>query len=614
MGNRPFIWITTRINNTKKYDIVVVGTQTLFIITEGGGKLRYQRRLDYPPSCIKTYHLNHASEIYRDEKRNVAEISEGDANSPCFTFLLGSFSNYILVYRDVQLVWTCKTSHSPIFCEIAEFQETEGLIVHFADNGWLQVSYLGTEPPKLNYILPESKDMKYEEMEAEHQRLLSRILANEQDEKTEPDFTLSISTEMDTVEEADEYIDDPENIYAKREGATNPIRIKCKFILNYNGEEVKNLMVNIIIPDHCEVDKKVFSYKILNFGGQSDYSEIFYIYPRNDYFPVSNEVVISASYMSTRSAGGVDLRTAWKTFELPMALSCKIIAPSNLKNTNKITIVTDKDAAEINGFFEDVIAQLGVREICTTPNVMSFMYHNGVIVTVLISKNAGKFRIQSSSFDALGYIVQELVKRINIVYSDDVKIDLQDSIPLHELFISIDDHFELREKIFKGKQKLEDRSYQFRIVEKRLINRFKDKNPTPLNNLDFLLNQTYQDMMNIANEILEDQKELKTASQNLSSRIRMIQILLKQKFKISDESFELLKHHLSADIHDFDEWGWEEHTYAAMTNLLKTSLAKSSKESNASNASIKKLADTTKLKKHLTIVCDRLARGGIISL
>lgn len=184
---------------------------------------------------------------------------------------------------------------------------------------------------------------------------------------------------------------------------------------------------------------------------------------------------------------------------------------------------------------------------------MSFKYHNGVIITILISKNAGKFRIQSSSFDALGYIIQELVKRINILYSDDVKIDLQDSIPLHELFISIDDHFELREKIFKGKKKLEDRSYQFRIVEKKLINRFKDKNPTPLNNLDFLLNQTYQDMMNIANEIMEYQKDLKIVSQNLSARVKMMQILLKQKFNISDESFEVLKHYLSVDIHDFDE-------------------------------------------------------------
>ena len=201
--------------NTKKYDIVVVGTQTLFIITEGGGKLRYQRRLDYPPSCIKSYHLNTASEIYRDENRNVTDITEGDANSPCFTFLLGSFSNYILVYRDVQLVWTCKTSQPPIFLDVARFESQDGLIVHFADNGWLQVSYLGTEPPKLNLMVPESKETNYEQMDAEHQRLLARIMASEQEEKVEPDFALVISTSIGNVEESPEYIDDPENIYAR---------------------------------------------------------------------------------------------------------------------------------------------------------------------------------------------------------------------------------------------------------------------------------------------------------------------------------------------------------------------------------------------------------------
>ena len=236
-----------------------------------------------------------------------------------------------------------------------------------------------------------------------------------------------------------------------------------------------------------------------------------------------------------------------------MALNCRIIVPSNLKDPNKVTIVTNKDAAQINSFFEDVIDALGARSICTTPNAMSFMYHNNTIVSVLISKNAGKYRIQSSSFDALGYIVRELVKRLYILYSDDVEITLADTIPLHELFASIDDHFELREKISKSKKKLEDRSYQFRIVEKRLINRFKDKNPTPLNNLDFLLNQTYQDMMAIANEIQEHQKELKIASHSLSSKVQVIQILLKIKFNIPDESYELFKHHLSSEIHDFDE-------------------------------------------------------------
>jgi Bardet-Biedl syndrome 9 protein len=552
IGEQAFHMHYHKNKNTKKFDIVVVGTQTLFILTEGAGKLRYQRRLDYPPSCIKTYHLNSSSEIYRDENRNITEIAAGTANSPCFTFLLGSFSNYILVYRDVQLVWTCKTTHAPIFVDIAKFEQTDGLIVHFADNGWLQVSYLGTEPPKLNYILPESKETNYEEMDAEHQRLLARIMSTEQTEKVEPDFALSLGAQLFTVEEANEYIDDPKNIYAKGDNG-RVFRMKVKLSISYEGSEVKNLMININLPKHVDSDKKVFSYKILNFGSHTPYTETFYIYPRNDFSPSSNEVVISASYMSIRSAGGIDLRTACKTFEIPMALNCRIIIPSNLKDANKVTIITNKDAAQINSFFEDLIDALGARSICTAPNAMSFMYHNNIIVSILISKNAGKYRIQSSSFDALTYVVCELIKRIRIVYSNDVTITLQDSIPLHELFTAIDDHFELREKIAQNKKKLEDRSYQFRIVEKRLISRFKDKNPTPLNNLDFLVNQTYHDMMNLANLIEEHQRELEVASHNLSSRVSLIQILLKHKFEITDESYELLKHHLSSEVVDIDE-------------------------------------------------------------
>lgn len=419
------------------------------------------------------------------------------------------------MYKDVQLVWTCKTSHAPIYVDIAKFGDQEGLIVHFADNGWLQISYLGTEPPKLNYILPESKEMNYEEMDAEHQRLLGRIMAHEQDEKVEPEISLSLGVQMFDVEESEEYVDDPNNIFAKGDSG-RPIRMRVKLSMSYEGSEVKNLMVQVNLPNHLEADKVTFSYKDLSFGSHTPFTETFYIYPRNDFFPFTNVVDVSASYQSARSGGGFDLRTATSKFEVPMALNCRIIIPSNLKDPCKITLVTNKDAAQITSFFEDIIDALNAKSVCTTPNAMSFMYHNNVIVSVLISKNAGKYRIQSSTFEALAYIIHELTKRLALVYSDDVEIKLQDSIPLHELFSTIDDHFELREKICGAKKRLEDRSYQFRIVEKRLINRFKDKNPTPLNNLDFLLNQTYQEMMSIANEIEEYQNELEYASHNLS--------------------------------------------------------------------------------------------------
>ena len=56
-----------------------------------------------------------------------------------------------------------------------------------------------------------------------------------------------------------------------------------------------------------------------------------------------------------------------------------------------------------------------------------------------------------------------------------------------DLFEAIDKHFTYRHEIRTLKKVLEDRTYQFRIIQKKLLNRFKDKNPSPLNNLDFLL-------------------------------------------------------------------------------------------------------------------------------
>lgn len=62
--------------------------------------------------------------------------------------------------------------------------------------------------------------------------------------------------------------------------------------------------------------------------------------------------------------------------------------------------------------------------------------------------------------------------------------------------------------------------------------------------------------------------------------------------------------------------GWEERTDAAMTHLLRTVLARSARESVAAGpaALMAMPEDTTKLKKHITIVCDRLAKGAKLVL
>ncbi len=58
--------------------------------------------------------------------------------------------------------------------------------------------------------------------------------------------------------------------------------------------------------------------------------------------------------------------------------------------------------------------------------------------------------------------------------------------------------------------------------------------------------------------------------------------------------------------------GWEERIDASMTHLLRTSLAKTAKDTAGVPPPLTMPADTAKLKKHITYVCDRLSKGSLL--
>lgn len=47
--------------------------------------------------------------------------------------LMGSYSNFIMVYKDVRLVWAAKVSIAPVFIEKVWFEDQDGLIVTMSD-------------------------------------------------------------------------------------------------------------------------------------------------------------------------------------------------------------------------------------------------------------------------------------------------------------------------------------------------------------------------------------------------------------------------------------------------------------------------------------------------
>ena len=57
-----------------------------------------------------------------------------------------------------------------------------------------------------------------------------------------------------------------------------------------------------------------------------------------------------------------------------------------------------------------LLVQMSLQQQSQVSNVMSFRYARGPIVTILVSKTAGRYRVQSDCFEAMWLIVQVTVR------------------------------------------------------------------------------------------------------------------------------------------------------------------------------------------------------------
>jgi hypothetical protein len=47
----------------------------------------------------------------------------GFLETPCFMYMMGSYNNFIMIYKDVKLVWAAKTHSAPVFLSVANLEE-----------------------------------------------------------------------------------------------------------------------------------------------------------------------------------------------------------------------------------------------------------------------------------------------------------------------------------------------------------------------------------------------------------------------------------------------------------------------------------------------------------
>jgi Bardet-Biedl syndrome 9 protein len=599
-------------------ELVIVGETSIFVLQQQGN-IKFQKRLEAPASCcvpVRTGEINN-----QETPENL---------------LVATYSEHFLIFNNAKVVWGARTSIVPVDLKIERFGGTPGYIVALSDEGKLIVHYLGTDPPSTTVGALESKDLNYEEMDEEHRRLLSVIRESQSENgRSEPRTKILLRAQVPSlldVTREDSAVEIPEMLGDTLRGrklALNPdgtvMQLTVRLFVSYTGmDSLSDVNINITTPPHIIARDNSISIPTVNGGNATPLIIPITLYSTTNITPTSLTANVAAAY----SLENGEPRTSYTAVQLPLCLGAKLIPP--VKNTTfKFTLDTNRMPPLLAELFEDMIGQPGQPEdyaqlvTSQSSNVLSFMYVNGFDVTVLGSRSAGRYRIQSGSLDALWLISDQLIRRLSGYFEkvdaegggageEPFMVAYQEPLPLADFFQCIDDHFACRKQLEESHDVLNNRAHQYRTIQKRLLVRFKDRNPAPLNHLDWLIQGTHSQLIDIGNTIEGLGEDLIVSSNRLSCATHLMLMLIRYRFGLDDESFEVLRAHLSPDVEDNQDQGWEELTDAGMTHLLRTVLAKSNRDSAVIPPPLSMPSDTTKLRKHITLVCDRLGKGAVL--
>ncbi|XP_069777145.1 protein PTHB1 isoform X10 [Narcine bancroftii] len=506
--------------------ILVLGERNLFCFKENG-QLRFMKKLEYNPSCFLPY----------------TSVLQGTIN-----ILIGNYNNKLLVYQDVTLKWVAQLPHVPVCVQVGNFQDLKGVVVTLSDSGHLQCSYLGTDPSFFQAPKVESRELNYDDLDSEMKELnkIIREATKTQDilpkaESTDDlKVTVVVSPNLDAVSQA------PDN------SVDVPVPSISLKVTIWSRLAVQDVKLSVCVQSPLAVTQDQLDFAALEAG--TSRSVTLSVFLKESFPPATlgGDIAVSYRTPTERYPEGVP-RIAQYTFSLPLKLICQPVPPS--KNAvHKITIDTNKPPVNISVLFPDFLGESDQEQI----NVLGFKLLTGSTITLLASKTSSRYRVQCDQFEDLWLITKQLVQRLQETFATEEHKDFvctfPGPIPLQEYFQLIDQHFEMRLNAEKYKELLSERAVQYRAIQRRLLTHFKDKTPSPLRNLDTLLDGTYRQ-------------------------------------------------------------GWEECVDAAVVHLLRTCLSRSSKDQalNPTNQ-LSMPKDTCRLKKHITLLCDRLSKGGRLSL
>uniref|UniRef100_A0A1A8JRU2 Bardet-Biedl syndrome 9 n=1 Tax=Nothobranchius kuhntae TaxID=321403 RepID=A0A1A8JRU2_NOTKU len=567
--------------------ILVLGERNLFCFRDNG-QICFMKKLEFNPSCFQPY----------------ASGTDGTTS-----LLLGNHTNMLLVYQDVTLKWAAQLPFVPVAVRVANFTELRGAVVSLASDGHLLCSYMGTDPSFFSTPKVNAREVDYEQVDAEMKKLhrFIREATRTQDilPKTDAVEDLSVSSNVSSSPDkpSQALIQDMDGLPVP--SVTVQVKIKALSAL-------QSFKLSICVQPPLAVTEDQFALEPMGVGSTKVVAFSAFLNGRYPPADLTGDIIVSYS-----SPTGVP-RVLQSRFSLPLALVCVPSSPA--KNTKfKITVDTNQPPVDLSSIFREFSAKTEDKD----GSSLAFQLLSGTKVTVVASKTSQRYRIQSDSFEDMWLVVKELLQRFDQHFAKlgikDFRKSFSGSLPLQDYFLSVDHHFQLRVSAKQYQDLLSERAVQFRAIQRRLLTRFKDKTPAPLQNLDTLLEATYSQVMALAEAAEDNRALLEQAFVRLRSATHLLVLLLSLWQGLTPDQTAILEATLLPLLQDTPQLGWEESCDAAVSHLLRSCLSQSPKDQATTLAQTGGLVlglpqDTARLKKHIALLCDRIGKGGRLTL
>jgi Bardet-Biedl syndrome 9 protein len=561
---------------TQANELLMVCEKSVFLVKAETGGVIQQRRLDRSDaSCCCTVPYIHPDAVQQPQ------------NPPNYNFLVAGHDGTVQVFSGFHLVWAARLTFTPVHMEVSTFGGTKGLIVAVDDGGMLTVNYLGTKPP-VTAVLTQVRDLDYDKIDEEHRQLLQIIRDSQNENKGENLDKLLIKSQIPkTLDMEPTSLPDlpintfvpvhPPNTTLHHDGQY--IKLCVRFFFSHNGERpLQNVSVSLSSPQHIFISPRQFVIpKVTNLKSTPVVQKVTF-YALKNFLPTSMEVVLTASYQSNNKG---EPQIVAHHVSLPLCMALRPKAPS--KNAAyKVIVDTEYPAIPLTELFGDVlyayqqagyldniqesigsnaVQAMGFQFFCNPTNSLggtSNSPNSSNLVSILVSKNAGRYRLQADSYELLALMMQELGQRLqnrinaqnqtSLPLSSVVKYN--DVLPIDEYFAVIHTHLICRLRLQNFNAQLNDAAHQYRLIEKRLLVRFKDRNPTPLHGLDLILKESYDRIIQLADEIQAQQQKLKGLNNEIECFSRLMANLICIKYTLSIADFSALQAYLCPDIQD----------------------------------------------------------------